>query len=290
MNINLKNAVLLTHKDCLDGSACAIVWKEATLQLLGKERPVYFTNPEQMEVDRAIYNIWDGPDGAVQVVCADISPSVPICAANTDSLFVIDHHKTALPLVDFPNSYIDMSMCGSKLLYRELNAHADWLDPFLESVNDYDLWINENKYGDFYALLHNFWGQQRFTTPPLPMLGNIDGLWDLFEVLNEKRNAYVKKALERTAYFTIDGHNAAFVICERGYANDTLNNILKNTNAVIAIGVDFVAGSASVRGLKDGPIDCSSFCKARGGGGHFAAGGFPLYVEEENLRLLEVLL
>jgi oligoribonuclease NrnB/cAMP/cGMP phosphodiesterase (DHH superfamily) len=287
-NSLMEYTALLTHKGCMDGSACALCFMWAG----GKRENVFFTNPNHEESDNKLREIVDA--GYKNIIIADCSISQNL-AREIDieyeglNIVLLDHHKTAIPLSELKWCVIDKqnTACGSMMLFNYLKAtYADsplnrsscYLE-FLEPVDNHDRWTkNKEKISDQLASLHGIYGQQMFIDR---FLGQKFALEErevfLLELENKKMREYIeekKKTVIKTKIeFEGQTYNIAFTSGPAKYTNELCTALCTDdVDAVVNIGMDKI----SIRSKKDNTIDLANLAKKYNGGGHSKASGFSL--------------
>lgn len=284
---------LVTHKGCMDGSGCAILYK-----VLGGQN-VYYANPNHDSSDRIIRDLLI--DQQKPVLAVDVSISMELA----DELFnqnkltnyefeLHDHHKTAIPLLDFksPCIHVDKenSRCGCKLLYYAILDSGIFKDkiydykPLINLIDDNDRWIKSYPESEDLSLFHNTFGQkkfvERFVKNPDPDLTSEEKF--LVKLEKEKMEEEIedkKKSVQSHIYNkTINGkkYRVGFVYGAR-YTSTTGNALCTD----VALDLDFVVmvgggNTISMRGKHQSDIDLSQLASVNKGGGHTKASGFPI--------------
>lgn len=277
--------ILVTHND-FDGVTCAILFK-ACLPEGGGD--VYFEDYKTVNGRlRQVMN--DYPDTLIYIT--DISPendSELIEQLDSRSVWLFDHHKTALYLQLHPWARVDTSMCGAMLFWRwlaaysgrEIAANAAKYESLIWHANDYDLWKHESPLSKEINKLLYIYGRERFiqrfldTPEPEPLLKEEILMLQLEQ---EKEDRYIQDVIDRgiSPRWDAEGRPFALVFAER-YSSQLGHAILaKYPMAIdyVAI-VNFLYGTVGLRSRK-GEVDVSDIAKRYGGGGHPGAAGFPL--------------
>lgn len=283
--MNLKNAALLTHKNCMDGSTCAIVFCAAG----GKRENIVFSSPNHDETDEKFADLLDNWDGPIIVADASVSVEMAETVCNYDNLVLLDHHKSAIPLSEYPWAYIEKenSRAGGKMLYdflierisnpESLRAYQELVD----AADDHDRWIKNIPESDTIATLHNVLGQKLFVNrflknPNLSLTNNEQYLLNLEDF---KREEYIENRKKEMTVREVDVNGesvrVAFLL-----ANNHQSRLGHAIYEDITLGVDVVVmvgnKSISMRSKQDCPLDLSVVAKLNGGGGHAAAAGCDL--------------
>lgn len=282
-------ANLITHKGCMDGSGCAILYK-----VLGGQN-VYYVNPGHDATDRVVKDLL--VDQNKQVLAVDISISAKLAKELftknvTLPFLMLDHHKTALPLLDLNIPCIHVcnnTACGCRMLYEtvmEDGQNKEKLLPYkdlIEFIDDHDRWIKHYRESDDLALFHNVFGQkkfvERFVKNPSPVFSSEEKF--LIALEKEKMEEEItdkKKAVQANIYNRkIKGkdYRIGFLYGVR-FASSTGAALYSdpelNLDAVIMVG----GNTISMRAAKMSEIDLSEIAALNGGGGHAKASGFPL--------------
>ncbi len=289
---SLTNTKLVTHKSCMDGSTCALVFIAAG----GKKENILFTHPNTEDVDRVMGElaVLHGP-----VIVADVSfseniiPKYSMFIANDVKL--LDHHKSAIPLslYGFAEIEVENKRAGGKMLYDYLLKQVDeqWeksniikllsYKELVDAADDQDRWIREIPKSIPLAMLHSILGQELFIerfekNPSLEFSANEQYVLDL-EVMKKVRIISDKKSQVQieTVQVGEDTLRIAYVLASY-YQSDLGHAIYEdselNVDAVIMVGSQGI----SMRAPKDGKIDLSYVAQLNGGGGHKSAGGCQL--------------
>jgi len=278
------NTKLVTHKNCLDGAACAILFMRAG----GAKENIVFTVPTHNATDEIamdlIYN-WEDP-----IIFADISVSKQV-ADNIDNLrsdvTLIDHHKSANELIKYPWAVIDRhnKNCGSKIFLGWLQLNSYLLNiinekMFVDVVDDVDRWIWENsKSRDISTLFHAYEQDlfiDRFYKNLSLDLSDTERAIILIE--DCKRDRYVEEKLNQVTVFTkrINDKKYRIGIIDSNRHQSLLGNKMCNS---IDLDIDFaiIVGSRTLSFRAKGDnFDVSQIAELNGGGGHKSASGCPI--------------
>lgn len=277
--MDLSKALLITHKNCADGSACAILFSLAG----GWRENIRFVSPNHRETDEVVaeaVETWPGP-----IIMADMSISLELAKSiGRGDLYLLDHHKTAIPLSDIPWCTIDKenSRCGAKMLYDWLldnapSSHFMECKRFVELIDDHDRWIKAYPESDSLVMLHEILGSknfiERFFTNPDPTMTDFENYLINLEMI--KRGQFIEEKKQNLVIInrTIDGHdvNIALVVANN-HQSHLGNSICEDPLLDVDIAI-MVGTSISMRASKDCPVDLSKVTKKLGGGGHAKAAG-----------------
>jgi oligoribonuclease NrnB/cAMP/cGMP phosphodiesterase (DHH superfamily) len=282
---------LVTHKGCMDGSGCAILYK-----VVGGQN-VFFTNPGHDSTDRVVRDLLI--DQNKSVLAVDVSISMEL----GDELFVqnkhnnfpfemYDHHKTALPLLKFNSPSIHVcnnTACGCKMLMEAIAADGmnyEKLLPYkdlIDLIDDNDRWIKNYPESEDLSLFHNVFGQrkfiERFLKNPSPTFSSEERF--LISLEKEKMEEEIvdkKKSVQSHIYNkTIKGkkYRFGFVYGAR-FASSTGAALYSdpelNLDAIVMVG----GNTISMRANKHSEIDVAEIAGLNKGGGHAKASGFPM--------------
>jgi len=287
-NGNIENTRLITHDNCCDGAGCAVVFLEAG----GKWKNIRF-----VAAGGGVGRLYDKEQeffrGADLVVLADVSCDALM--ANTlekwGNCVIIDHHKSAKHLEDRDWCWIDMSKCGSMLLYdyffNSTDPHRTLLR-FCELVNDRDMWIRKEEFSDEMQLYMNFFGRDYFIErahEDFFCVGWEDYETDIIAVLKHKREEYVETALKTVRFRTIDEKKFGYVFIS-DHQSIVLHRLIEKFNCDAGVGIMMDGAVVSMRA--SGKVDVSEICEGYGGGGHPNASGHGIS-EDVIWEILEVI-
>ncbi len=279
---------LVTHKDCCDGSACAILFIAAG----GLPENVIFTSPSHTDVDdvaKTLCDTWEGP-----IWFADVSVSLAaaeLLSKRTD-VVLLDHHKSAIPLSKFSFCQIDKdnSACGSKLLFsflkKQIGASAFNLaikkyKEFVDNVDDMDRWQRNIEGSEVMFNLHSLLGQRLFIKRFLKnaSLKLTENEKYLVELDKEKEREYVQTKKEQISIITKTFNNqkirVGFVKAGGPYRSVLGDSICNDLSLDVDLAVMINGDYISLRS-RNGKVDCSLVAQQNGGGGHPAAAGCDL--------------
>lgn len=277
--MELEKTMLVTHKNCMDGSTSAILFIAAG----GLRENIRFTNPSHSETDEIVSELletWSGP-----ILIADVSVSVALAekVRRTD-VFLLDHHKSAIPLADFSWCLIDVqnTSCGSMMLYNYLQSFRPVRDytELVNLVDDHDRWVKQYKATDKIASLHQVLGQEffidRFVKDSNTLLTSEEEYVVNLDI--RKRDQYIaaKKKEVEVLRKTIQGHNVRVAFVSAATHQSQLGNAICEDPVIDADIAVMVGGAISMRARKSCPVDLSSLAKVNSGGGHKLAAGCSL--------------
>ena len=284
----LENTVLVSHRSCLDGSACAVVFLVAG----GKRENIYFTQPSHEDSDEVVDRCVENHTGPILV--ADVSISLSLAEKydqrNTD-IVVLDHHKTATPLnkFDWCEIEVENNRAGGMMLYDHLktiieqkNKHkAHTLRKFVEAVDDHDRWVHAQPCSKDLNTFHEIIEQEafvdRFSKNTFVALSDKEKY--VVETYKEKCKRYVERKKRDVVFFTriVQGRFVKIGVVEAGDNQSILGNaICSDPELGCDIAILCNGQSVSLRSGVDCLVDLSVVAKLNGGGGHFHAGGTSL--------------
>lgn len=275
--IDIANVILITHKGCMDGSGCAILFKKVG----GKKENIRFiaagTTKEFIKNNKDVVS-------NKFLLFADIGLDVE--TANTlekrGSCIVIDHHNSSLFLEKRSWCYIDTmnEACGSELLRRYFEIDNDVnVKDMITLIDDRDRWKNKYIQSDELALLHNWLGQERFVYQfKEGLLPNTFVKYaDIIEVLKESRCQDIVSANRNIIKLVVDIEsnrvNIGYIINDKYDVSYVSNALLKqHLELDVMAAINFKKRSIELRSRDDG-YDVSKLAKLFGGGGHKTASG-----------------
>lgn len=299
--MNLSEAVLVTHRACIDGSTCVVVFTAAG----GKLENVCFTNPDHEDVDDVVSGLteWAGP-----IIIVDVSISKKMAASITrggfasDDIILLDHHKSAIPLAKFDWCEIEMNndRCGSKMLYDWVLKHnigkrnkVSKYKDLVDAVDDRDRWIHNIPESATLASLHKIVGQElfveRFISNSSLMFSNnekyviqLDDKRKKFIIANRKENTQI-------LYKDVGEHKLkiGFVMASN-HQSELGHSMCSDPVMDCDIAVMVGPNSVSLRSSSGCPVDLSVLATNLGGGGHKNAGGCSLNKLLNNRSLVDI--
>ena len=276
-----KFSFLITHRHCLDGSICSILWARTF------GWPVVYANPDHQSVDEKLINLLETTDN--NVVLADVSISTTL-AEKVDCLYrdrviLLDHHKSAIPLNKYEWCEIETlnTRSGGRMLYDYLenagfdNKDAQWL---VEISDAYDRGQRTYPESQEIFLLHSFYGQTMFVDR---FTKNVE--WEptdteekIITILQEKQKDYVHSRIKDVIIkdMEIFGHavKVGFVV-SHDYQNMLGYNMCENPNTNICdVAVIIGAKGVSLRSNRNCKVDLSLLAQLNKGGGHQFSAAF----------------
>lgn len=279
--------ILLTHRNCPDGSMCAVVWVLSGQSLAD----VRFCDPT-VGVDVALDAIED--DRTTYVVCADVAPSpkgLERARTRLGDVLVFDHHKTNERLSGTSGVLIHCApgVCGCTLLRDALVGPWN-MSPELSQLTDviaqFDTWTDRRAEAEEMLYLHTVLGQDGFVRRCIEACrpGGLGKRLSRFEAPfvdaeRQKTKERTREAMSRAWKTTVrhpssGGPVTAVVTVLDSYPSQTLNAmLLEHPEATFSFGVNPVSGYVSIRS-RDPVDDCAFLGEKMGGGGHACAAAF----------------
>lgn len=278
-----KPKMLFTHTD-LDGIVCAILFKKCYPQ-----SNIFFTNYKKgfdcEQINDAIMHVVPEAPPEVSILIADISPNDAVAEFlnSRGSVGILDHHKSALPLIRFPWAKVDITKSGALMVYEMLASrfHIDDLYPLVDLANTRDLWIQDDadkfNHATNLSILLGIMGRERFISRFMadsnPELYDEESL--LIECDTERMKKYVVRSIQLTQIVNDRFGNKFGRVVSDQYTSEVGNYLLQAFPDIeYALMVDMREMNCHVRGR--GNFDLSSLASQYGGGGHPRAAGFPM--------------
>ncbi len=299
----LAEAVLVTHKGCMDGAGCAIMFLGAG----GKKENIRFVAAGMVEKFIKSDPVFDSNKF---LIFADIGLNTPKYAdvlEKRGSLVMIDHHNTSLHLLGREWAEIEENnqRCGTRMLRDYLVDNfpdegrfirsSNWRR-FAELLDDHDRWIRAIPGSEDMATFMSFVGQEsfieRFKDPKGRACDNIakgrmsHGFFtefedDLLGILKQRRDEAIADALKKSFVREVklpDGSMVTMgvVITMEPNISLLLQRLLELKPEIqVAASVSLEKGAVSLRS-RGGIPDCSHIAGLFGGGGHKGASGHRL--------------
>lgn len=272
------NDVLVTHLNCMDGATCAAVFMLAG----GYKSNIHYV-PASGGVRHWVSNNKKILNSDCNIYIADVSAdhATVVELEKRGNVILLDHHKSALGLKNFSCCHIDMSQCGCRLLFEEIEVpakHYSWTNHVTHVVNDFDLWINGlTDITKHYLCYFDLFGQEKFADRIVEQVKS-DDVWtsseeEMLEAFDAKRQKYIRETAARVHKVTNSGvtYGCVFVSSHR---SEVLNRVLENDPSIdVAAGFLVEEEQVSLRSRKGG-VDVSKIAESYGGGGHENAAAF----------------
>lgn len=279
---------LVTHKDCMDGSMSALVFRSVF-----PDADIIFVNPHEVDsVER---------EDGVRYFFVDVCPSV--CMSND---VVLDHHVSSREKLKTIEGHaeLDSSRCGCMLLHdfllksdeiqEESKSRLRRFTNMCGVVDDYDRYLLKRPVSEHLARVHQFVGQDAFITKisceceSQSYLGHVNDFgvippsWrEISNILKNNEQRYVERLID----FSWCGHAeyagtsvaVAFVYAEE-HTNAMADEMLRvHGDAKFAAIINLKMGKISIRSRSD-EYDCSLLARESSpfGGGHKRSAGLPI--------------
>jgi oligoribonuclease NrnB/cAMP/cGMP phosphodiesterase (DHH superfamily) len=289
--MNLDNTLLVTHKNCLDGTSCVLLF----LQAGGKRENILMVPAGQVEAAIKRHKLLDDPRSLLFCDLGVTSTKTMDSLEKRGNCVYIDHHIPSLQFKDRPWCVVNMDKCGSKLLseYLGLNNHI-WINEYCDLVDDFDRGVrNKLPNSEDLVTFHSFIGSKSYIDKFL-----LDGFkhryeqhqpsWltsselDILSILNHKQIEAMEESLETVVfrYFELETNKWVKV----GYVvspntpnySALLHEMLKRFPEVeVGCVVHSARGTISLASRSE-DINVSTLARRFGGGGHARASGHPL--------------
>ena len=288
----MKN-VLITHGNCPDGAATAVLAKKISSEIqivFG----VHYKINEQAK--KAALELEESGELWIADICCDqdiLIECQKILRKKGGSMGVYEHHQTRNwlqtlePIADFDLEVVyDEKRCGAKIFYdvfRHKNSILSDYEEFITVTNDRDLWLNHDNRGQSLAELHEMFGDEayikRFVKNPSLDFAPTEEV--LLSCIRRKKKCKINKLLEKIE-IKKDEHGFDYgVMFGEAPSSDLLNEAIRRFDLEYAILANLNTKKASIRGR--GEFDCATYSERRGGGGHRRASGFRLDFQEPNI-------
>lgn len=274
LNTGGPDKLLITHTD-LDGIGCAVVF----LKAYPRGTAVFLDNHN---VNEGILEVLEADNGwSILISDLSVSPEVAKKLDARGKVGLLDHHKTAEWMADrYPWAKIDLTKCGTRLVYEMLNGqfNLEDLEDFVDTVEDWDLWGKGDGPGPDairYNLMFEFLGRQRFVRQAFQDPYFVESPeWDwLISTLMDRYEGYYQTTKRITQIHTKDGYQFGITIADQ-YVSLMGSRLHEELNLEYIMLIDSRRATASLRGK--GNVDLSDLAKQAGGGGHRRAAGFSL--------------
>jgi oligoribonuclease NrnB/cAMP/cGMP phosphodiesterase (DHH superfamily) len=274
-NFNTQSRVLnITHKD-LDGVGCSIVLRNCFKNIKFMTANYSYVDALLEKIDYSQYDI---------VIMTDVSP-VEYKFKENDNILLLDHHDTAMVHHDPKNlKFVINGDSATKLVQtffeRYYNVKLDYLDTLVDAINDYDMWIQENKYGKILNELYlKYWDE-----------GFIKRFKNGLDKITDEEEEYLKrKANEfQEIYNDLDiwdfDNMKMCMFSTIYYTNEICDRLLTKEGYKVVINKNPKTKRCSMRSNIEG-LHIGHLLQDLGyGGGHKAAGGF---TEEDLIKFQE---
>ena len=274
--LNDANTILLiTHANCMDGMGCELLMEKLFSSVIVMKSSPQKVNDLVANLDASKYDA---------IVFADISTTNEDFL-NNKHVMLVDHHDTASNLHDPDNLiFVYDFECGSKLLKRVIEAAKrkplKQLDDLVDIINDYDLWIHNDKRSKklaktFYSRKSDEEFAERFWNFKVSFTQEEE------EKFEEDAIKY-EQIYNQLEIFELDQTLTGFAVFG-SYNNDLCHDIMVRNKLRVAIIFNTQTRCASIRTV-DEEVHLGEMMKEYGtGGGHPMAAGFRA-INDDKLR------
>ena len=286
---NMKNIVVIYHKDCNDGFGAAWAhWHWNTKRTVIDYVPMQYGDkmPSCINAESTIYFL-------------DFCPNEDDLVAllqRVEHVYIIDHHKTALYVHDllpyFNNltAIINVEYSGTMLAWHAFRKGDAEPPLFIKLIQDRDLWKFE------YPITRAF-HQALLTTVKefevwndLLESSNVQELVDRGTSILRYQNTVLKSMQKDITIGSIQGDMVMFSNCIGILASDMADAIFAEYPKAQIACMYSITGNYVKYSLrnnnsnpKDNWIDVSKIAQSFGGGGHASSAGFSLRLEDSHL-------
>jgi len=306
--MNLSKTALVTHRACMDGSACVILF----LALGGKQENVFYSDPGANKVDRVVKRALLELAGPIMIADVAISEQLADELDDTErAVVLLDHHRNSVPLnrFDWCEIEVDNQRCGSMMLYEQLertlrkeianlheHAFAHPGDPrtqltrlleyrsLIQLVDVRDRWVVDgDPAAQTISTFHIVIGQklfvERFFKKPTTFLFNEEKY--LVDMVERKKVDYIEKVKKHIRIVDTESGGVkirvAFMMAN-DHQSELGYSVTHDPDLDVDIAVMVGSFSVALRSHEDCPVDLSQLARLNDphGGGHRCASGFSL--------------
>lgn len=317
---SLENVVLVTHKGCLDGAGCVILFLNAG----GKIENVKFVAAGMLE--RFVKSDASFESNSIMIF-TDVGVNLPKYAdiiEKRGNVVLLDHHVTSAHMknrewcvIDNDKNGMDtrcgcvmfleyLRSCGGKI---EQDLSSKVFDSITATIDDLDRWLCKDPLAEDLATLMAFLGQKEF----IDRFWNVkerwadtgwgcfratffgrDELW-LVDILKKRRDEAITTAIKKSVvrnvtYLDSKGNEqtvpVAYVITSEPNVSLLLDRLGEaKPDALVCAQVNVDKRVVSLRSQK---IDVAEMAKYFRGGGHKNAAGHPLPADFVDVIIEEV--
>lgn len=285
--MDISRTLLVTHRGCMDGSGCAIMFLRAGGDISSMRYIAAGGADRWLREQRNLDLLGDR-----SILMVDVAPSSPDAVEAIErrgNFTLLDHHRSADVLSGRPWATVDEAACGTELLRRHLGLDDDDSRCLAETIDDFDRWQNRLDFSEDLADLHVFLGQRQFIERFVwPRAAGGEFITDeedkLVRMIRRRKSEEMAMALAAAVRspFQICGASdasAVVLVTDCPYTSHLLDQALRaHPEAQLAVQVAAGRRSVSLRS-RPGGVDVSTVARRRGGGGHPTAAGFPIAKE-----------
>lgn len=307
---------LVTHVNCMDGAACAILFLEKG----GLPEDIYYVGAGSLKkfidenpVMKSDKFIIFADVGLTNKEEADVLEERGECV-------LLDHHLTSAHMKDRHWAYIDCegnggTGCGCMLLCHYLGVVCDLgkdeepyspeMIRFVTAVDDNDRWLQKDPRSMDMACWMTFVGQKRFVEDFSDLVrwgNNRTSIWayweqDVIKIIKEQKRKNIERLLQDVVIrpLQLEDHSISltgkvligYVVSSEQNVSQLLADVLNRYPEIdVSAQISIDKGSVSLRSR--GNVDVAAIAKMFGGGGHRAASGHQLPKNLTNMIIQEV--
>lgn len=280
-----EKAHLVTHRNCLDGCGCAIVFLSAG----GQEENIHFIPAGGLPSFVKKSPVMQTDAFLIFADVGTTSLSITDALEKRGNCVLLDHHATSNHMTGREWCDIRMDRCGSVLLAEYLFVMLTYggLSEMITVIDNYDRGLFTMREGVEMAAWMNFVGQEKFiesfACSVETRFSDPNSIWGIEEqavldILFEREERWIDEALSRIKVYDIDWPVKArvgYIITSCDAINRLLDTALERFPAVdIVVQINLDKNAVSIRGRAK--YDLAEFARSFGGGGHPRAAGHPL--------------
>lgn len=279
------DVALITHKNCPDGAAAAVLIKKIFSQVQVEHCSHVQLSKESIATAQQVN------ENGKMIFC-DICPDeetlkkvIEIVHQKNAFLAIYDHHQSNRWVEKYGSPHdksieiiFDENRCGSKIVYDHfLDTHKEILLPYQEYImltNDRDLWLQKDPRSYRLSLLHKILEDQRYVKRFLknPIFGKEEKEENILDFFIEIQRKEEEKLLKKIQIRQDKEDYRYGVIYGNGDSSTILNKAIVRFKLEYALLVDLNTKKVSLRGK--GNMNCAAYAEKYGGGGHPCASGF----------------
>jgi uncharacterized protein len=285
--MDLSNTLLVTHQNCMDGAAAAVVFVRAG----GKYKNIFFTTPDHKKTDELLLDL---EQKNLPIIVVDASISLPLAEKfdrRAIDIRLLDHHTSAIELSKFSWCEIEEknNRSGAKMFYDYMCKEGTGqqvydlkpLEAFIDAADDVDRWVNKLPIAQDLIILFEFLQGElfvdRFAKRPTLLFSDREEY--VISVSKHRRDTFIDRKKKEAIFLTKEvlGHVVKVAVVEAGTQQSMLGAVLC-TDPVCGADIALIVNSKSIsfRASPDCPVDLSKLAKLNGGGGHIKAAGSAL--------------
>jgi len=260
-----KKILSISHYD-MDGQGCAIVLANVFKNI--KFITATFTNIDGIikNTDFSEYDL---------VFMTDVYPKDIELLDDIPNLILLDHHETNKSHEPSNNRYVITDICGAMItknyIESKLNVDLSHLNSLIYLINDYDMWIHNNKKSKMLNELYYWYRGDKFRERF--MSGNTRLLPNEIDYIKKQKKKFLETYNELEV-FDFDKINGCFFIFDFNFVNDLCEKLLKEEKYDVVFCQNPRTGNISVRTNIRPDINLGeTFTELELGGGHCSSAG-----------------